>query len=814
MEELRKSTPSATAGAIQLTDTSPAGINVDAARPEADQPPEAATLPPPAPPAAQETAGLYDFLAPAQGPQELGRLGPYRVLKVIGAGGMGVVFQAEDPHLDRLVALKAMLPALASNPLARQRFLREAKAAAAIEHDHIIHINEVGEERGVPFLAMPLLKGEPLDDRLKREGKLPVTEVLRIGREVAEGLAAAHEHGLIHRDIKPANIWLEGSGARVKILDFGLARAVANTAHLTQSGVIVGTPAYMAPEQTRGRAVDHRADLFSLGCVLYQMATGEQPFKGTDTISILAALALDNPPAPRELDPNVRAALSDLVMQLLTKDPAGRPASAHAVAGMLEAMEHGQTGVARQSPVRGLGRQDDRRVRLDSLSSSQEREGGRSAQTMPPPLRWHRPWLAGLVALIALGACGYLFGPSLYRIVFNKGELTVDIDDPQVEAALTRAGVMLHDRTTDRKYGLKPGRQDLKAGDYAIDVTEEAGGLRFSTTEFTIQRGGTTSVKVTLERAGLARKVPAVEPVGEVRRFVGHSAGICRVLFHPDGRRALSSCWDGTLRLWDLKTGQCVRVFEGHNYGRHIWGLALSGDGSRAVSGSEDGTVRLWDVKSGKEVRCFRYHVPVQALSLSPDGRHVVSSINNEFVFWSLADGRELRRFRGHTAEVFSLAFSGDGRRVLSGSFDGTVCLWDVDSAKQQRCFRGHRDKVRCAVFSPKGDRILSGSEDGTFRLWDVDSSKELRAFGGGNLGWVNGVAFSRDGRYALSGSGDVQLWDVESGQGLFTFARHVGGAISCVAFSPDGRYALSGDWGVLIRLYRLPDLPSAAGGK
>ncbi|HEV3263036.1 MAG TPA: serine/threonine-protein kinase, partial [Gemmataceae bacterium] len=617
LEELRPSiaspasgTPTATVG---LGDTPSVERSAGEIPPQSSQVADAVTLPPQVPPVAGATEATYDFLAPAQVPQELGRLGPYRILKVLGAGGMGVVFEAEDPHLDRLVALKAMLPALASNPLARQRFLREAKAAAAIEHDHIIVINEVGEERGVPFLAMPLLKGESLDDRLKREGKLPVTEVLRIGREVAVGLAAAHEHGLIHRDIKPGNIWLEGSRARVKILDFGVARVAADTAHLTQSGVIVGTPAYMAPEQTRGGTVDQRADLFSLGCVLYRMATGEQPFKGTDTISILAALALDNPPTPRELDPNIPAALSDLVMQLLAKDPAGRPASARAVAAMLEALEHGQTGVARHYPVRGLrGKEEDWTPRADSVSGREEPRGGRAAQTMPRAPRRRRPWLTVVAMLLGvLGMGGYVFGPVVYRIVLNQGELAVEIDDPEVEVALSRADVMVHDRTTDREYRLRPGRQDLQAGDYAIAVTEAAGGLRFSTKEFTITRGGRTSLKVTLDGGGLARDTPTAEPVGEVRRFWGHSGWVCRVLFHPDGRRALSSSSDGTLRLWDLRTGECVRVFEGHKQ-TWIWGLALSRDGSRALSGSDDGTIRLWDVEIGKAVREF--HLGTQAV--------------------------------------------------------------------------------------------------------------------------------------------------------------------------------------------------------
>jgi serine/threonine protein kinase len=206
---------------------------------------------------------------------------------------MGVVFRAEDPQLQRLVALKAMLPSLAASESARQRFLREARAAAAFHHDHIVPVHQVGEDRGIPFLAMQFLEGEALDERLKREKKLPISEVLRIGREIALGLAAAHKRQMIHRDIKPANIWLEDLGERglstprfrVKILDFGLARAAGEEGQLTQTGAIVGTPAYMAPEQAQSKSVDHRCDLFSLGCVLYRMAAGKQPFSGSDMYS-------------------------------------------------------------------------------------------------------------------------------------------------------------------------------------------------------------------------------------------------------------------------------------------------------------------------------------------------------------------------------------------------------------------------------------------------------------------------------------------------------------------------------------------------
>ena len=280
---------------------------------------------------------LTEFLSPPQAPDELGWLGKYRVLSILGHGGMGVVFKAEDPKLKRMVALKAMLPALARSASGGPRFLREAQAMAAVEHDHIVRIYQVDEERGVPFLAMELLKGEPLEDRLERGGKLPLPEAMRVGRQVAEALEAAHETGLIHRDVKPANVWLESPSGRVKILDFGLARGSTHDVGLTQEGAIIGTPAYMAPEQSRGEAVDYRCDLFSLGCVLYRMLTGLPPFRGEDTLSTLMAVAKHQPLPPARL--GFPQDLSDLVMGLLEKTPDKRPASAGAVAAALRAME-------------------------------------------------------------------------------------------------------------------------------------------------------------------------------------------------------------------------------------------------------------------------------------------------------------------------------------------------------------------------------------------------------------------------------------------------------------------------------------------
>ena len=243
------------------------------------------------------------------------RLGPYRVLGVLGRGGMGAVYRAEDPRLNRQVAVKVLLPGLSGDANAKARFRREAHAQAKVDHDNIIHIYEVEEANGVAYIAMPLLKGQTLSAALRQSPRPPLVELVRIGREIAEGLEAAHGAGLIHRDIKPGNIWLEEPKRRVKILDFGLARNAGGTddlpaAHaagaafpaendrteqLTARGAVMGTPAYMSPEQARGEPLDRRSDIFSLGVLLYQTATGRKPFNGTSAFDIMAAVATQEP---------------------------------------------------------------------------------------------------------------------------------------------------------------------------------------------------------------------------------------------------------------------------------------------------------------------------------------------------------------------------------------------------------------------------------------------------------------------------------------------------------------------------------------
>ena len=276
-----------------------------------------------------------EHLEPSDDANVLGQLGGYDVLAIVGRGGMGVVLKAFDRELKRLVAIKVLAPHLAHSSVARKRFAREAQAAAAVVNPHVIAIHHVQPTGRLPFLIMPLLTGESLAQRLKSRAPLELTEVLRIGMQAAVGLAAAHDQGLVHRDVKPANIFLEKGVERVVITDFGLARA-ADDVSMTRLGVVAGTPEYMSPEQARGEALDGRSDLFSLGCVLYEMATGVSPFRSDSTIATLRRIVDDKPAAMASLVPELPPWFSHIVERLLSKDPAQRFASASEVSQLLE----------------------------------------------------------------------------------------------------------------------------------------------------------------------------------------------------------------------------------------------------------------------------------------------------------------------------------------------------------------------------------------------------------------------------------------------------------------------------------------------
>lgn len=283
---------------------------------------------------------VYEFLDPPQQDGELGRLGPYRVLELLGQGGMGAVFHARDGRLKRDVALKMMQKKWAATVIGRKRFVEEARSMAAVHHDNVATIFEVGVHRGVPFMAMEMLKGQPLDKLIKSRNRFSYQEVLRLALEVARGLAAAHACGIIHRDIKPANIWIEESTGRAKILDFGLAIAGSNFDRFSARGSVLGSPAYLSPEQSRGEPLDDRTDLYSLGVVLYQMCAGRLPLMGKTIPEQLICNICRQPPSLAQRNSETPAPLARLIHQLLDKEPRHRPRSARELERRIEEVSH------------------------------------------------------------------------------------------------------------------------------------------------------------------------------------------------------------------------------------------------------------------------------------------------------------------------------------------------------------------------------------------------------------------------------------------------------------------------------------------
>jgi serine/threonine-protein kinase len=376
-------------------------------------------MPPPAP-AEEGAAAVLRQLAPPAGSGHLGRLGRYEVQRVLGQGGFGVVLRAFDPELQRPVAIKVLAPHLAAGAEPRQRFTREARAAAALRDDHVVAIYDVGSfQEGWPYLVMEYVEGQSLQEKLQR-GILPLVEVLRIGMQTAAGLAAAHKQGLVHRDVKPANILLENGVERVKITDFGLVQAGDDSSRLTQTGAVAGTPEYMAPEQADGKQVDPRADLFSLGSVLYVLCTGRSPFRAATPLATLRRVSEEAPLPVRALNPAVPDWLEAIIGKLHAKAPADRFQSAAEVADLLGLwLRRVQEGSGATSPGPVPKENDTDPKPAEPLPRQSLRAGAASWLRRVRQNRLRTVLMAalGLLLLLVVGAVGVTVG-----VLLNRGD--------------------------------------------------------------------------------------------------------------------------------------------------------------------------------------------------------------------------------------------------------------------------------------------------------------------------------------------------------------------------------------------------------
>lgn len=781
------------------------------------------------------------FLAPPQARDEIGRLGQYRVLKVLGKGGMGMVLKGHDPQLDRLVALKVMLPHVAADETFKQRFLREARAAAKLNSDHIVTIYQVSEDRGIPFLAMEYLEGAPLDQYLASGRQLTLAQILRVAREVAKGLADAHEQGLIHRDIKPGNIWLDKkNGGRSKILDFGLARA-HDDVNCTQSGTILGTPAYMAPEQARGEKVDGRADLFSLGCILYRLSSGDLPFKGDTTMAILMSLALNEPTAPHKINEAIPEWLSDLIMQLLEKEAIKRPASARE---MLERINRADR------PLSKAGAQSS-----TNIAPAAEVLPVKTAAPMPPeavlakpaaaPPKQRRPnakLIGGAGALFALLLAGILFQ---FTFKTESGTLIVQVD--QDADVRFKAGKLEIREPGSGKllYTLSPSEKNKKLppGEYLIDIVG-ADGLTLNSNEFKLDNNGERSVHVRVATPEVARtgnasetpiappdlqiaasvldqldpsKIPAEErepnQPKELVAVVGsrqmrHWGRINCVTTSPDGKTIVSGGQDDcAVRLWDAATLQEKAIFE---LSSGIAFVQYLPDGKTLVvrSFNGNGTVSLWDVTtpkpkeisvpkgSGRDIAnlAVSTEVPMVAFILSKDKSLRVWDLStNTAKEYSVPLPKDLQDFR-------SLAISHDGKKIalslqLNIAPKDVVDLrwweWSDGEYKEQTPLPPSKGRqgYRSVAFSHDG-KLLADALPNEIVLWDM-STKEATKKMAISKRDARELAFSRDGK-SLAFSTYVDTAQFADLTGAWPRLTSIPITRGPIAVSPDSKFLVA----------------------
>ena len=737
----------------------------------------------------------------------------YEVTEILGRGGMGVVYKARHLKLNRTVAIKMLLAGAYAGPHELTRFTRESEAVAALRHEHIVQVYDVGDLDGRSYFTMEFMEGGSLAEQLAGEPQ-PAAQAAALMVKLARAVQAAHDGGIVHRDLKPANVLLTADGTP-KIADFGVARSSETETSLTASDGRVGTPSYMAPEQATGTAggAGRAADIYSLGAILYEMLTGRPPFHGATSVETLWQAAHHEAVPPIRLVPKVPRDLDTICLKCLDKDPAKRYATAGELADDLERF-------LRNEPVRArpVGRVEHLHrwvLRHKSLAAA----------------------LAVVIILLLLLVAGSLISAAYFqrsehaqrnasaamgRLANEKSRLASEKEretEKAVHAERREAGLReeAEKQGTELRRNLYFAQMNL-AGQAALApsgigrVQERLAPWEYDRPDLrnwewyylsslahrdllTITQGhpvvqvawSPDDRKLALAAGNEVKLWDASDGAELVLHPFQHGNAVTAIAWRYDGARLASSSVDGSVKIWDTKAGIETQAFRGHKGG--VFCTAWSPDGTRLASGGEDHTVQIWNAETGNVIHVLRGHEQlVSSLAWSPDGKRLASCGHDATArIWDADAGTELLAFRGHANWVNQVAWSPDGARVASCSNDQTTKIWDPRNGSEFQTLRGHCLEVQSIAWNSGGDKLATCGDDQTIKVWHASGGPEQFTLRG-HTQPIHSIAWNRAATRLASASSDgtVKIWDANTGSETRSLRGHTQ-PVNSIAWRFDG---------------------------
>jgi serine/threonine protein kinase len=701
--------------------------------------------------------------------------GKFEILAALGQGAMGKVYRAHDPILDRPVALKTVAPAMVSSKDTLARFRREAKAAARLQHPNIVTIFEVGEVEGTHYIAMELVEGIDLGEAMTPPDRFTLEQKVRMVVDVCRGLHFAHRMGVIHRDVKPANIRLTHDGT-VKILDFGIARlrgTEATDPNLTQAGMVLGTPSYLSPELLQGAKVDHRADMWAVGVILYEIVAGRRPFEAP-TITSLITRIVGEPPPPLDAALRLPDGLAAATLRALDKDPERRFADldemARALLGAIGATPPPELPLdplvkkrayeANFAEARRMLAEDDLSGALQAARRAQALEPSRTGIVSLIKVIEQRLRSATTLRPMPTGAASATASGATRTAIATPPAMPVSASAPSASATVPGLPVPPGPLDTAALRARGAGAfRDL--GTFGEPPATKEAALSPVTDIFAVA-GGDGAIRLwdlrSRNRVTLLRT--------DLHRRTGHDAAALALAFSPDGSLLASAHVDGVVHLWDMSTGDEVPVRLRHD--ESVGALAFSPDGATLATGSLDANLRLFDVGaalSGEARReLVRQPTGVTALAWTGGGEWILTGHSSKSKVLRLTDphrSRLLATLRGPEALVNLLVQSPDGRHVAVSSHDRVIRLYDLGTREQVGQFAPLKRPATSVCFLADGGYLASVCQDNSVQLWDLESrSLAATLWGPTDESFVSLALFGESNHLAVAlADGRIRVW-------------------------------------------------------